>query len=109
MVSTFRTVYSARLQENDGLLMLLRLKPDDAEAYVNWLEKLRGSSIKSRYRVCCSWSVSGFLKTRVRAVTVLSTVDDLNSYDTAVGCCVNAVSGCNRVELRLSHDTCTSL
>ena len=64
--------------------------------YVNWLEKLRGSSIKSRYRVCCSWSVSVFLKTRVCAVTVLGTVDDLNSYDT-VGCCVNAVSGCCRI------------
>ena len=26
---------------------------------VNWLEKLRGSSIKSQYRVCCSWSGVG--------------------------------------------------
>ena len=37
--------------------------------YVNWLEKLRESSIKSRYRVYCSWSVLGSLKTRVYAVT----------------------------------------
>ena len=69
---------------------------------VNWLEKLMGSSIKSRYQVCCSWSVSGSLKTRVCAV--LSTVDDLNSYDTAVACCVNAVSVPCRLELSLSHD-----
>ena len=40
----------------------------------------------------------------MRVCAVLTTVDDLNSYDTAVACCVNAVSVPCRLELCLSHD-----
>ena len=45
VVSTFRTVYSARPQENAGLLMMLRLRAGGMHIWAGRIQVVRGISV----------------------------------------------------------------